>query len=633
MGNKATLLPWLKAGLLGLSLAVFSAGQTPDWRRVGNAAIDLELAGLASGPVDRVWFSPAGDQLWIRTSSGKVFVTGDFDEWTRSQPLNPPAASQGSSLTLPENGAQVRDAAGSRPRVYAFGNFVYRSDNSGKNWDNLTGFRGVSIIGDGLRDLAVSPSNEDEIVVAGAAGVFRSLDGGSSWNSLNENLPNLPAARIRNPPQGTQGIRIELPRGVVEWQPGERLAWRPAYNSEAAAELTLRQLLSGERGAPVTALAIGDPYVYTGMADGRVIVSADGGVTWQPEIRIGQSGAVTAFWVDPANPRDALAVLAAHTHGPEGIPPRVLHTIDGGLSWDDISANLPDLSVSGVTADPAGNAIYVATNQGVFLARTNLNVLSVAGTSWSLLPGLPAAAATDVKLDSGAIQLWVSLEGYGLFQTLAPHRAGDPRVITSAGLIARAAAPGTLFSVEGVRVNSANAGGLPVPVLMATDNESQIQIPFEARGDSVALAIDGPAGARTFPSVPLVATAPSIQLDPRDGAPLLLDADNGVLLDAMHPAHSHARIQILATGLGQVQPSWPTGLPAPRDAAHNVVAPVRALLDRTPVQVTRATLAPDYVGLYLVEIEIPSIVNYGPAELYIEVAGQPSNPVRVDIEP
>ncbi len=241
--------------------------------------------------------------------------------------------------------------------------------------------------------------------------------------------------------------------------------------------------------------------------------------------------------------------------------------------------------------------------------------------------------ATDVKLDSSAIQLWVAVEGYGLFQTMAPHRAGDPRLVTSAGLIARAAAPGTLFSVEGARVNSANAGGLPVPVLFATDTGSQIQIPFEMRGDSMTLAIDGPAGARVLPAVPLVSAAPAIQLDPRDGAPLLLDADNLVLLDAMHPAHSHARIQILATGLGQVQPAWPTGLPAPADVPHTVTAPVRALLDRAPVAVTRAVLYPGYVGTYLVEIEIPNIVNYGPAELYIEVDGQPSNRVRVYIEP
>jgi uncharacterized protein (TIGR03437 family) len=501
---------------------------------------------------------------------------------------------------------------------------VYRSDNSGKNWENLTAFHGLSIVGDNLRDLAVSPTNEDEIAVAGSAGIFRSLDGGRSWSSLNENLPNLPAAHIRSLPEGPQGAQIELPGAmVVEWQPGERQAWRPADNTQAAFDLAYRQILSGDRGTAVTALAKEQPYVYTGMADGRIIVSADSGINWQPDRRIGQSGAVTAFWVNPGDPRIALAAF----------PSRLLHTIDGGLSWEDISVNLPDAKVRGVTADAAGNAVYIATDRGVFFARTNLNVLSVTPPSWTPLAGLLPVAATDVKLDSSAIQLWVALEGYGMYQAMAPHRAGDPRLITSAGLIARAAAPGTLFSVEGARVNSANAGGVSVPVLFATDTGSQIQIPFEVRGDSLALAIDGPAGAHVLPAVPLVSAAPAIQLDPLDGAPLLLDADNGVLLDAMHPAHSHARIQILATGLGQVLPAWPTGLPAPADSPHAVAASVRALLDRNPVQVTRAILDPGFIGMYLVEIEIPNIVNYGPAELYIEVDGQPSNRVRVYIEP
>jgi uncharacterized protein (TIGR03437 family) len=626
MSNKATLRLGLATLVLAASAAGLVRGQTPDWRRVGNAAMDLQLAGLATGPVERVWYSPAGDQLLSRTTSGKTFITNDFDRWNAApaDTVVPPVP-EARSIALPEEGAQVRNPAGSSPRVYAFGRFVYRSDNSGKNWENLTAFHGTSLVGDSVRDLAVSPSNLDEIVVAGSDGVFRSLDGGQSWSSLNENLPNLPSARILSLPEGAQGAQVELPGAMVlEWQPGERQAWRPADNTDAAGKLAYRKNLSDTRGAGVTALAISDPYVYTGMSDGRITVSADSGINWQPDWRIGQSAAVAAFWVNPANPRIALAVLAAH----------VLHTTDGGLSWEDISANLPDvITAHGVTADPSGNAIYIATDQGVFFARTDLNVLSVAPPSWTALAGLLKTPATDVKLDSSAIQLWVALEGYGLYQTMAPHRAGDPRLVTSAGLIARAAAPGTLFSVEGTRVNTANAGGLPVPVLFATDTGSQIQIPFEMRGDSMTLAIDGPAGARVLPAVPLVSATPAIQLDPRDGAPLLLDADNLVLLDAMHPAHSHARIQILATGLGQVQPAWPTGLPAPADVPHTVTAPVRALLDRAPVQVTRQILYPGYVGTYLVEIEIPNIVNYGPAELYIEVDGQPSNRVRVYIEP
>jgi uncharacterized protein (TIGR03437 family) len=51
------------------------------------------------------------------------------------------------------------------------------------------------------------------------------------------------------------------------------------------------------------------------------------------------------------------------------------------------------------------------------------------------------------------------------------------------------------------------------------------------------------------------------------------------------------------------------------------------------VEVLRAELAPGYVGLYLIEVRIPSIVNRGPAELYLEAAGVPSNRVRLWLEP
>jgi uncharacterized protein (TIGR03437 family) len=51
------------------------------------------------------------------------------------------------------------------------------------------------------------------------------------------------------------------------------------------------------------------------------------------------------------------------------------------------------------------------------------------------------------------------------------------------------------------------------------------------------------------------------------------------------------------------------------------------------VEVTRAGLAPGYIGFYLVEISVPKIANYGPAELYLDVDGAASNRVRVYIEP
>ena len=148
-----------------------------------------------------------------------------------------------------------------------------------------------------------------------------------------------------------------------------------------------------------------------------------------------------------------------------------------------------------------------------------------------------------------------------------------------------------------------------------------------AATNSQRVAVDN--GRREFP-MPVAAASPAIFLD-RDGSPMLLDADRGVLLEPGRAARAGSRLQILATGLGRVTPRWPTGTPAPAENTPKVIAPVRVFVDRVPVEVTRATLAPGFVGFYLVEIALPDTVNNGPAELYIEAAGQASGRVSIQL--
>jgi uncharacterized protein (TIGR03437 family) len=59
------------------------------------------------------------------------------------------------------------------------------------------------------------------------------------------------------------------------------------------------------------------------------------------------------------------------------------------------------------------------------------------------------------------------------------------------------------------------------------------------------------------------------------------------------------------------------------------VAKVEARLNGNPVEVTRATLAPGYVGLYLVEVQLPGLVNAGSADFSLVVNGEASNRVKV----
>jgi uncharacterized protein (TIGR03437 family) len=510
-------------------------------------------------------------------------------------------------------------------RRYRPGPQVYRSDDGGASWTDQTALHGQSILGAPATDLAVSPKDPDEVVVANDLGIWRSLDGGVTWSGLNDALPNLPGRRLLALPQGGQGLRVLADGlGALEWAPGEKQAWRPVPDPASGQELAARRLLSAVLEAPITALAFAGDTAYAGAADGRLWVSLDRGATWRLS-RPADGASVEGLFADAANPRLGLAALG----GSGGA--RVLRTTNGGLFWDDVSAGLPPVAAHAVVADLPSGTVYVATDRGVFFARTDLSEAGPLGR-WSRLDGaLPPARALDLRLDTEGNQLFVLLEGQGVWAGLAPHRLGSFRLVNAADFSQRPAAPGSLVSVLGGRIRAARSGDLEFPVLAASETESQIQVPFEVRDRLISLALDGGA-RRVTVGLSLREVSPAIFVD-RDGTPLLINAESGALLDAMNPAYSNSRVQILATGLGQVRPPWPSGLAAPAENPPRVAAPVRAFLDGQPVEVTRALLAPGYVGLYLVEVQLPAIVNRGPAVLHLQAEGQDSNRVRLYLEP
>ena len=251
----------------------------------------------------------------------------------------------------------------------------------------------------------ISPRNPDEVVVAGATGVWRSIDAGDSWAGLNEGLPNLPAARILL--TGTDdSVHILSGGSELAWNQGERFAWRATSNSMQAKESQLKSAASATLGVQVTSIAAGGELLYAGSAEGGFFVSRDSGSTWAASGVVAGAGGVNRIAADP---KDAMSAVASTQSGSRA---RVLRTTTGGVFWEDLTGNLPaGAAVRGVAFDRASNAIYAATDRGLYFAYAESSAVN-----WSLLR---AGSLTDVALDSTANQVYVAAEESGIFAALS----------------------------------------------------------------------------------------------------------------------------------------------------------------------------------------------------------------------
>ncbi len=649
------------------------------WQAIGPSFVDLRLAGPAGDGVHDVAFSTDGNHLYALTARGKVWVTPDLGETWEPAPALPDArksargaASQQWAPPPEDAGAVIEPHPYDARYVYALGRQLYRSAESGQDWVNLTAHGPFSIIGEWQRAIAFSPRDSALLVVANSRGLWRSVDGGLSWSDLNRNFPNLPPARLleAGPEAGApraflQGVgAVELDAaGAWRGAPDERVArwlsavttlpsddqrrlapwpldlppgWAASYRvwrQGVTVTGDLTSCASGPCEAPdrhfISAFGAGGAGAayYAGTTDGHLWVSLDAGESWRPAMQ-GFSAAgnpVNAIFVDPRNGQLAIAVAggrgAAH----------VFRTTNGGIFWDDLTANLPDEPARAVAVNPETGSLYIATESGVFYTRGDLRNPGPA-TAWTRLGGsLPAGPIEDLRLDSRTGALYAAAAGHGVFRTSVPDIADALRVLNAADWSLRPAAPGGLLTVVGAPVQAARAGSLRAPVLASRQGESQIQVPFEAAGSRLDLALETTRGSHRV-GVPLEEVSPAIFIDAA-GAPLLLDAGGGAMLDASRPARAASQVLVLTTGLGRVRPDWPTGLAAPLQDPPATVVPVAAYLDGAPLRVVAATLAGGYIGVYVVQIELPAVLNSGTGELAIGAGGKLSNKVRIFLEP
>lgn len=212
-------------------------------------------------------------------------------------------------------------------------------------------------------------------------------------------------------------------------------------------------------------------------------------------------------------------------------------------------------------------------------------------------------------------------------------------------------APGSIFSIFGSRLNSGQAqagsiplpttlgdvsatlGGLDVPLYFASPGQVNAQMPFQLTAGNTAQLSLKVGGQFTVPeNITISGAQPGIFTlnQSGTGTGAILDANSAPINEA-NPAKPGAVIQVFATGLGKTEPAVDSGVMSPSNPPAKVTQAVTASVDGIAAAVQFAGLAPNFVGLYQVNLVVPDGVRDGEVAVIITQDGVDSNTATIRI--
>ncbi|MBI4854423.1 MAG: hypothetical protein HY819_21705 [Acidobacteria bacterium] len=450
--------------------------------------------------------------------------------------------------------------------VYFGGVSLYRSTDGGQNWPDI----GSSLHAD-FHAMAFTPGNPRRIIVGNDGGVWLSPDAGNTFNNINGNLSLTQFQSVAIHPTnpnitigGTQDNGTNMYTGNLVWQhaddgdggfaridqlnPGTMYSTRfnipgvlvGPFRSDSAGALgswrlirtginqsddvlfyapmeldnikpntlyfgTFRLYRSTDKGdswsaisdrltkqtrRAISAIGVvsGGSTVYTGSSDGAVFVTKDNGVSFQDVTDNLPPRYISDVVPDPKDPNTVYVSLSGFNTG------HVFKSTTGGGSWQNINGNLPDVPANALAINPADpKNIFVGTDLGLFETMDG-------GANWNRVPGMPMVAVFDIAINANMGILRLATHGRGMYETkvnTTPAGVPDFTLAVSPATQNVMAGASTTFTVSNQATNGFNG----TVSLSATTGQSSLQTTFASTNIA--------AGASTTLTVSTTASTPS----------------------------------------------------------------------------------------------------------------------------
>lgn len=209
-------------------------------------------------------------------------------------------------------------------------------------------------------------------------------------------------------------------------------------------------------------------------------------------------------------------------------------------------------------------------------------------------------------------------------------------LVNAATFLQHALVPGSLVTLFGVNLNGASVqfGGIPAPILYASSPQLNLQVPWELQGLSTAsVSVTGNSIDSELEPVSVAQNDPGIfSLGAPQGGQGAIENVAGTVVDSNSPAHAGDYLLIFATGLGMVTNPPPTAALALSAPLSYLIGYPSATIGGVPAPVSFAGLAPGYVGLYQVNVQVPQGVAAGDAvPVVLSIGANFSNSVTISV--
>jgi photosystem II stability/assembly factor-like uncharacterized protein len=359
-------------------------------RLVGPAVTSGRVVGFAVHPTDRshYYVAVASGGVWKTTNAGTTWTPVFDNEGSYSigvvavDPKNPNTVWVGTG----ENNSQ---------RSVAYGDGVYKSTDGGRSWQNV-GLKQSEHVG----KILIDPRDSDTVYVAaqgplwgpgGDRGLYKTTDGGKTWNQILKIDENTGVTDVVLDPRNPDVLiaasyqRRRHVWTIINGGPGSAIH-RSTDGGKTWKKVTTG-LPSGDLGRIGLAVAPSDPstvYAIVEAAEnGGIHRSTDFGVSWERRNPFSaQAQYYSHLTVDPAD-KDRLYVMNVYIQVSD----------DGGRTLAPLGERNKHVDSHCIWIDPKDTDYYlVGCDGGVYESFDR-------GANWHFKPNLPVTQFYDVACD------------------------------------------------------------------------------------------------------------------------------------------------------------------------------------------------------------------------------------------